>query len=131
MPDGGAAQLFGRQAASPTSWQAALHFSRSGLTIRQAGSTKRKQAEQERIQAGLRLIEVRERFVKECGQDRCPHEFAQWYRDSGFEQYQVSRLMKLAGSDEEQRDEQRKKERDRKRQAGSRRSAPGRPHHRG
>jgi hypothetical protein len=79
-------------------------------------TSKASDARQFRIEAGLRLIEVRERFVKECGQDRCPHEFAQWYRSNGFEQSQVSRLMTFAGFSEEQREEHKAKERDRKRE---------------
>lgn len=88
----------------------------------QSGSSKRKQAEQERIQAGLRLIEVRNRMLRP-GQQRCP-DFVVWYEQNGIAQSTVSRLMTLAGDTPEQREEKKAKDRERKRD--SRRATVGR-----
>jgi hypothetical protein len=71
-------------------------------------------AKQFRIEAGLRLIEVRERWAKP-GQRACP-DFARWYEANGMAQSTVSRHMQLAGFSEEQREEHKAKEAARKRE---------------
>ena len=72
------------------------------MTIRQAGSTKRKQAEQERIQAGLRLIEVRNNIPQDNkpsggkpGRPISP--FQEWLRKNDIAESTARSLMKLAG----------------------------------
>ena len=56
-----------------------------------------------RIEAGQRLMEVRDRLAK-SGQRACP-DFARWSEENGFAQATVSRLMQLAGDTEEVREE--------------------------
>src|SRR5262245_57663742 len=82
----------------------------------EAGSAK-EHAEAARLEAGLRLIEVRARMGspdKHLSGDPSPGWLA-WLRDNEIPESTARRLMKLAGFSEEQRENEKAKERERKR----------------
>lgn len=75
---------------------------------------KHARSEAARIEAGKRLIEVRGRWAS-SGQRACP-EFARWLESNGIAPSTASRLMKLAGYTEAEREQVKKKEAQRKRE---------------
>lgn len=88
-----------------------------GRAEEQSGSSKRKQAEQERIQAGQRLIEVRNKVSQDkekSGDPNAPGWLA-WLRTNDIPESTARNLMKLAGDTPEQREEKKAKDAERKR----------------
>lgn len=61
------------------------------------GIAKRKQAEQERIQAGLRLIEVKVQRSRNVPDSKMSGTFDKWLAENNIPKMTAHRLMKLAG----------------------------------